>query len=314
MKSKSGIPRLGAALPGIAIRLGLGWAAVSLSSAQNTSLADKFRAETEAEVATAYSVVFDTSGSMKGERLTQAKQAFRWWLGSVQPGNVWSVLCFEVGKGRVVVPFTPSGQGAVAAAIDRFEANGNTPIVATLALAEKQIAERKAIKPYERHVLLLFTDGDENQHPGRNGAVVEKVRQLRARSIEVIGVGYAGAGDYLNRVVSRYFSAGEEAGLKTGLSQVEVEVDPLTPVSVTPEEMKKLAGMPPEARAPAATNAPSEPARSEPAKVAPKKRADPPAPPPPARRASSGSGIGSVALIVGLASVALVIAIVKKLK
>jgi uncharacterized protein YegL len=308
MKSKSGIAGLGAAL------LALGLVAVSASFAQNTSLAEKFRAETEAEVATAYTVVFDTSGSMKGERLTQAKQAFRWWLGSVQPGNVWSVLCFEVGKGRIVVPFTPSGQTAVAAAIDRFEANGNTPIVATLALAEKQIADRKVTKPYERHVVLLFTDGDENQHPGRNGAVVEKVRQMRARNVEVIGVGYAGAGDYLNRVVSRYFSAGEEAGLKTGLSQVEVEVDPLTPVTVTPEEMKKLANAVPETRAPAATGVPSEPARAEPSKVAPKKRADAAPQPTPARRASSGSGGGSVALIVGLASIALIIAIVKKLK
>lgn len=312
MKSKSGIPWLGLALPGrlsgIAGRLALVLVTALPVFAQNASLADKFRAETEAEVATAYTVVFDTSGSMKGERLSQAKQAFRWWLGSVQPGNVWSVLCFEVSKGRIVVPFTPSGQAAVAAAIDRFEANGNTPIVATLVLAEKQIAERKAVKPYERHVVLLFTDGDENQHPGRNGAVVEKVRQLRARNIEVVGVGYAGAGDYLNRVVSRYFSAGEEAGLKTGLSQVEVEVDPLSPVSVTPEEMKKLAGLPPEARAP------GEPARAEPSKVAPKKRADAAPQPTPARRASSGSGVGSVALIVGLASIALIIAIVKKLK
>jgi uncharacterized protein YegL len=288
-----------------------GWNA---AFAQGGTIADKFRAETEAEVATAYTVVFDTSGSMKGERLSQAKQAFRWWLGSVQPGNVWSVLCFETNKGRVVVPFTPSGQSAVAAAIDRFEANGNTPIVATLAAAEKQIAERKALKPYERHVLLLFTDGDENQHPGRNGAVIEKIRQLRTQNIEVIGVGYAGAGDYMARAVSRYFSAGDDAGLKTGLSQVEVEVDPLTPVIVTPEEMKKLASLPAEIRAPATGAAVKEPVRGEPPAVAPKKQSNAAPQPAPAPRGSSGFGFGNVSLIVGIASIALIVAIVKKLR
>lgn len=270
-----------------------------LAFAQSGAAADKFRAEAEAEVATAYTVVFDTSGSMKGARLDQAKQAFRWWLGSVQPGNVWSVLCFDPGKGRVVVPFTPSGQNAVADAIDRFEANGNTPIVATLLLAEKQIVERKAAKPYERHVLLLFTDGDENQHPGRNGAVLEIIRQLRGQNVEVIGVGYAGAGDYMARASSRYFSAGDEAGLKTGLAQVEVEVDPLTPVNVTPEELKKLSGPAPEpsrTAPPAATKGPP-PAESP--------RSGDPAPTKAAPRRASGFRLGSLVMLLAMVSLSL---------
>lgn len=211
------------------------------ASAQTVSVADKFRQEAEAEVATAYTVVFDTSGSMKGPRIAQAKQAFLWWLGSVQSGNVWSVLRFENGRGLVVVPFKPSGQSEVAAAIERFVADGNTPIVATLTVARRQISERQKLKPYERHVILLFTDGDETQDTGRNGAVVRKILELRAENIEVIGIGYAGAGDYMERAASRYFSAADQNGLKTGLAQVEVEVDPMAPVNVTPEELKKLA-------------------------------------------------------------------------
>jgi hypothetical protein len=213
---------------------------------------------------------------MQGQRLIQAKQAFRWWLGSVQPGNVWSVLRFDNGKGLVVVPFKTSGQGEVGTAIEGFAAIGNTPIVATLTVAQHQIAERRKTKPYERHVVLLFTDGDETQDKDRNRAVVRKINELRAETIEVVGIGYAGAGDYLARATSRYFSAADETRLKDGLAQVEVEVDPLTPVSVTPEELKKLAIPPAHPAAPNATKATAPSTRSDEKPATPISAAVPP--------------------------------------
>lgn len=208
------------------------------------SVEAKLKLETATEVATAYTIIFDTSGSMKGDRIRMAKEAFRSWLSSVKEGNVWALYRFRAsgGEGQLIVPFTPSGENRVASEIALFTDGGNTPIVATLDLAQSQIEARKAKKPYERHVVVLFTDGDETQDKRGNNGVIQKIRKLRSQNIEVVAIGYAGAGDYMAQAASRYFAAGDHTGLKAGLSQVEVEIDPLTPVSITDQELKELAG------------------------------------------------------------------------
>jgi Mg-chelatase subunit ChlD len=227
--------------------LALGWlCASSASYAQpEDAVQTKIRQETEEATATAYTVVFDNSGSMAGARLEKAQKAFRWWLTSVQPGNVWSLLKFMENDGVLVVPFTLNGQDKVARMINTLRADSNTPIVKTLKKAEEQIALRKQSHPYERHVLLVFTDGEENQDPAGNRGVVRKIADLRRKGIEVVGIGYAGAGDYMANVASRYFQADDEASLRKGLSKVEVEIDVMTPVNVTPEELKQMANPPP---------------------------------------------------------------------
>ena len=225
----------------------LGWlGALSPIFAQSEdAIQAKIRQETEEATATAYTVVFDNSGSMAGARLEKAQKAFGWWLTSVQQGNVWSLLKFMQGDGVVVVPFTLNGQDKVARTINTLHADANTPIVKTLRRAEEQIEKRKQSHPYERHVLLVFTDGEENQDPAGNKGVVRKIADLRRKGIEVIGIGYAGAGDYMASVASRYFQADDEASLRKGLSKVEVEIDVMTPVNVTPEELKQMANPPP---------------------------------------------------------------------
>lgn len=144
-----------------------------------------------------------------------------------------------------MVPFTLNGQDKVARTINTLRADANTPIVKTLKRAEEQIEKRKQSHPYERHVLLVFTDGEENQDPAGNRGVVRKIADLRRKGIEVIGIGYAGAGDYMASAASRYFQADDEASLRKGLSKVEVEIDVMTPVNVTPEELKQMANPPP---------------------------------------------------------------------
>ena len=204
----------------------------------------KIKQETEEATATAYTVIFDNSGSMKGERIEKAKKAFRWWLSSVQPGNVWSLFKFSTGDGVLLVPFTLNGQDKVAQMITGLQADSNTPIVNCLRRAESQINKRKQTRPYERQVILVFTDGEENQDPEKNQGVVKKIADLRHKGIEVIGIGYAGAGDYMAAVASRYFQADDEPSLRQGLSKVEVEIDVMTPVNVTPEELQQLANPP----------------------------------------------------------------------
>src|ERR1043166_4818004 len=88
--------------------LALGWlyASPSVYAQSEDAVQTKIRQEAEEATATAYIVVFDNSGVMAGSRLEKAQKSFRWWLTSVQPGNVWSLLKFVEDDGVLVVPFT----------------------------------------------------------------------------------------------------------------------------------------------------------------------------------------------------------------
>lgn len=238
--------------------------------------------------ATAYSVIFDNSGSMEGAKLADAKRAFNWWLASVPPNSVWSVYNFEK-QGSVVLPFTLNGQAQAARIINQFQAKQNTPICRTLRLAASRIIDRRKEKPYERHVILLFTDGEENEDKRGTNGVQDDVRAVRRNGIEVVAIGYAGAGDYLRSVASRYYQANDEKALREGLAQVQAEIDVTANIDITPEEMTRLAKMP--TAKPTATALPvPAPATSEPS--APSRNATSPMP------KTKGNDNGTAKLIV----------------
>ena len=201
---------------------------------------DRLAAEIAAETATVYTIIFDTSGSMKGTKIVQAKEAFSTWLSAVQPGNVWSVYRFTENGGQCALPFTPNGQAKAADLIKNFNADASTPIVATLALASEAIAKRRVSRPYESHVLLIFTDGNENVDKRGNQSVIEAILSLKKTGIEVIGIGYAGEGDYMRPHSSRYYNATDGASLRQGLAEVETEIDPLAPVKITDDERRLM--------------------------------------------------------------------------
>ena len=201
---------------------------------------ERLSADVAAETATVYTIIFDTSGSMKGTKIVQAKEAFATWLSAVQPGNVWSVYRFSENVGLCALPFTPDGQAKAADLIKEFNADASTPIVATLGLASEAIFKRRVSRPYESHVLLLFTDGNENVDKRGNPSVIEAINSLKKTGIEVVGIGYAGEGDYMRPHASRYYNATDGSSLRQGLAEVETEIDPLAPVQITEEERRLM--------------------------------------------------------------------------
>ncbi len=227
---------------------------------------ERLAAEVAAETATVYTIIFDNSGSMKGTKLAQAKEAFATWLAGVQPGNVWSVYKFVEGGGACALPFTPDGHTQAAALIQSLNADASTPIVATLKLAAEAIAKRRATRPYESHVVLVFTDGSENVDKRGNKGVIETLLDLRKTGLEIVGIGYAGQGDYMRGNASRYYDASDGASLRQGLAEVETEIDPLAPVKITEEEMRLLKN---------AQVAPDAPSTSPPRPAAPGKASAP---------------------------------------
>ncbi|HSI84037.1 MAG: VWA domain-containing protein [Candidatus Methylacidiphilales bacterium] len=209
-------------------------------------------AEYASQTGTAITIIFDNSGSMQGSKMTEAKQAFKWWLEkAAQPdakeaSTAWSLVTFDNG-GQIEVPFSPDAASSrrIAIAVDRLDARTNTPIVASLNVAMKQINTRRAkVSPYQRHVVLLFTDGQENADKGGTEAVIRTILAMRAASVEVVGIGYYGDGDYLDRAVTRYYSASSERALRAGLAKVDAEVDLGGEVFVTQADLHAMQTLP----------------------------------------------------------------------
>jgi hypothetical protein len=197
-------------------------------------------AEFASQTGTAYTIIFDDSGSMEGAKLSQAKQAFRWWLEKAEPNNAWCFL--PMNRRSLAVDFMKNGESQVLKAVDKLRVGGMTPIVATLERAFGMIKKRReTVTPYERHLLILLTDGHETKHPGGNPAVCEMVSKLRLEGVEVFGIGFHGQGDYLDGFATHFAAANNREELQRSLANVDAEVPLDIEFRISPEEEKAMA-------------------------------------------------------------------------
>ena len=197
-------------------------------------------AEFASQTGTAYTIIFDDSGSMEGGKLSQAKQAFRWWLEKAEPNNAWCFL--PMNRRSLDVAFVKNGESQVLKAVDKLRVGGMTPIVATLERAFGMIKKRReSVTPYERHLLILLTDGHETKHPGGNPAVCEMVSKLRLEGVEVFGIGFHGQGDYLDGFATHFAAANNREELQSSLANVDAEVPLDIEFRISPEEEKAMA-------------------------------------------------------------------------
>lgn len=197
-------------------------------------------AEFASQTGTAYTIIFDDSGSMEGGKLSQAKQAFRWWLEKAEPNNAWCFL--PMNRRSLDVEFVKNGESQVLKAVDKLRVGGMTPIVATLKRAFGMIKKRReSVTPYERHLLILLTDGHETKHPGGNPAVCEMVSKLRLEGVEVFGIGFHGQGDYLDGFATHFAAANNREELQRSLANVDAEVPLDIEFRISPDEEKAMA-------------------------------------------------------------------------
>ena len=197
-------------------------------------------AEFASQTGTAYTIIFDDSGSMEGGKLSQAKQAFRWWLEKAEPNNAWCFL--PMNRRSLDVAFVKNGESQVLKAVDKLRVGGMTPIVATLERAFGMIKKRReSVTPYERHLLILLTDGHETKHPGGNPAVCEMVSKLRLEGVEVFGIGFHGQGDYLDGFATHFAAANNREELQSSLANVDAEVPLDIEFRISAEEEKAMA-------------------------------------------------------------------------
>jgi tight adherence protein C len=138
-------------------------------------------ANTVAPVALA--LVLDTSGSMAGKPFADAKAAMNSLAQSLGPNDQAAIVTFNT---AVSVPQQlTADKAALAAAIDRAVAGGDTAIFDAVSAAADLIAP---VSARTRRAIVLLTDGIDNSSRATLAATTAKVTALGA-AVYVIGLG-----------------------------------------------------------------------------------------------------------------------------
>jgi len=115
--------------------------------------------EEKPEEAQPKSIVFalDTSGSMAGEKIDQAKGALRYCVNSLRPTDLFGLITFATEPScfrDALIPASKENVQAALAFIDKIEARGGTAINDALGLALKTIKGSKGVP-----MIVFITDG-----------------------------------------------------------------------------------------------------------------------------------------------------------
>lgn len=198
----------------------------STQAARADDLDDSLASERADQTGTAITIIFDNSGSMaKGGKINQAKSAFTKWISALPATYALALIDFHRGQGRLAVPLGKDRHKLVSAHVAKALPSGKTPIASCLQIAAAEIQKRRSEhSPYERHVIVVFTDGAETVHKLGNKAVVSTIARLRQGTVEVVGIGFHGEGDYMKGAATNYFHATNEKELVAGLSEVDAEI------------------------------------------------------------------------------------------
>ncbi len=137
--------------------------------------------------------VFDTSGSMAGEKIAQARRAMKFCLSSLRPDDRFNVISFatEVRPFReTLVPANRENIDAALALVDKTEAAGGTAIHEALLSALRP--DRRPAGQDRPYMIVFITDGEPTigeRDPATIQAAVAGANEGRCR-LFVFGVGH----------------------------------------------------------------------------------------------------------------------------
>ncbi len=180
---------------------------------------------------TVITIIFDDSSSMRGNKLDEAKRAFRDWLSTVPDNHRIGLISLNQGQ---LVASERGNKSEVADTVARIQAVGTTPLADAIDLANEEIAKRKASRPFERQVLVVLTDGEDSTARGAAG-VQDELQAAAREGTETVGIGFFGEGDYMSSAATRYFDAANSEELRAGLAKVDAEIGDTSDIVISPE-------------------------------------------------------------------------------
>ena len=150
-------------------------------------LAPKAQAEAHEIVAKDVFFVLDTSGSMRGEKLAQAKGAAKYVLDNLHEGDRFNIIAFATGTRGYASGPCPAVETAKARVfIDSLRAGGGTNIGRAF---DETLGQTGGQRP---QVVLFLTDGLATEGERRTAEILERVDELARENVRIFafGVGY----------------------------------------------------------------------------------------------------------------------------
>lgn len=165
--------------------------------------------------------VCDVSGSMRGARLAQLKQALLGGAEFISPSNSIGLVVFnhQVTTVLPIRPFDLSQKAAFHAAVQRLEADGNTAMFDGTIVGLNMLLDEKARNPSIKPVLFVLTDGETNRGFDFDTAAAP----IEGLGIPVYTIGYEANIDQLKKLSSLV----EAASLNAGESEIEYKIGAL---------------------------------------------------------------------------------------
>lgn len=145
-------------------------------------------------------LVIDTSGSMTGAPMTQAKEALRIALDTLRPGDRFNLVEFNSNATQLfpeAMPVTPANLDQARAWVKKLKADGGTEMIKALRLALPVEADGtpKATRGYLRQVIFATDGGVVNEDE-----LFAFIRQrLGASRLFTVGIGSAPNGHFMTK-------------------------------------------------------------------------------------------------------------------
>ncbi len=181
-----------------------------------------------------YYVIFDGSGSMRGDKIQIAKQAFKEFVDLVPPDANLGLIVFDAKNASERVPLG-SNRKAILDEIDNVRAGGGTPL-GPAAEFGYQMLTAQALKQlgYGEYNLVIVTDGEASDE-GKLKRSVDMILKKSPIIIHTIGFRIKG-GHTLNQPGRIFYRSAESyEDLRRGLEEVLAEAEDFAVDEFKPE-------------------------------------------------------------------------------
>jgi Ca-activated chloride channel family protein len=135
-------------------------------------------------------LVFDKSGSMGGQPLTQAKAGARAFLDGLAPRDTVSLLFFDSQLYPPVGPRSGADKAALATEIEGTTASGGTALYDAVIAAYDGANARARATPDRIHALVVMTDGNDENSTSSLELVKKKLTGEEESPVKVFTIAY----------------------------------------------------------------------------------------------------------------------------